>query len=229
MPAEFRLPFGALNAIPGVSDVDDTVIRVPTLDEIGEVVDNAVPSLDEIGQEVQDIIREEIRELESLFEAGSPFVDEVVAGLEDGLNIDFPDPDELVADIVDGVEDTVGDIGTVNIEGSLFSVEDDFVDLLAEAISSATLPEVDDFPSLQELDDRFESLREDIEGIEPPTAEDFLDGLSDALTDFFETVPGGDLILSPDEFIDNQIERVTDGLVDDGPRETLEEALEDGE
>jgi len=45
------------------------------------------------------------------------------------------------------------------------------------------------------------------------------------VTDALQDLPGGDLLADPDQFIDDQIDRVTDGLVSEEARQELQEAI----
>lgn len=226
MVQTYELPFGALNRLPGVSGIEDVVIEIPETDDIADAVEDAVPSLADIRQAVG----EEIDELDTSFGLTGDAVDEVVAALveeiETSLDLDLPSSQEL-NDLIDIIRDfpDLSDV-TVDIDGSLFSVEDEFVDLLALALDQVDFLNVSQFPSLEELRDELDAAIEDATDIDVPTLDDIEDRAEEAVRAVIRDVPGGDILLDPDQFIDEQIDRVVGQLVSDEAEAELQASVE---
>jgi len=221
------LELSALNAIPGVSGVEDVQFSIPEVSDLVAGVEDALPT----GQDIREILRDEIPDLlrdvdifdGELDQALQPIIDELDGRLDDLVDDIQDEIDRAVADLdVPGLEDIEVEVG-----GSLFAVNEDFVDLLAAALDQADLVDVGQFPTVEEIVQPIEDVRADIEALDIPTAEEIADEAVDRVTDALQDLPGGGLLADPDQFIDDQIDRVTDGLVDEEVRQDLQDALEE--
>jgi hypothetical protein len=221
------LELSALNGIPGVSGVEDVSFRIPELSDIREEIDQAVPALDEISREVDDVVRDALQDVD-IFDGGvDQLLDDIGQELDDRL-------DDLVDDIQDEIDQALDDLDPldlsgleVDIQGSLFDIEQDFVDLLAAALDQADLVEVAQFPSLDELLGPLEEVQTALDDLEVPTAEDVAEEAVDQLTDALTDLAGGDLLADPDQFIDDQLDRITGSLVSEEARQDLQETIEE--
>lgn len=226
MVQEVRIVLPAIPQI-GIPEQELAEFRVPELSDIREEIEEAVPS----GQDIREILRDEIPDLlrdvdvfdGELDVALDPIIDE----LDDRL-------DDLVDDIQDEIQEAVADIDVPGLEdievevgGSLFAVNEEFVDLLAAALDQADLVDVGQFPTVEEIVQPIEEVRADIEALDIPTAEEVADEAGGRVTDAITDLPGGGLLADPDQFIDDQIDRVTDGLVSEEARQDLQDALEE--
>jgi len=248
MVSSFRFPFGALNAIPGVSGVDDVVILIPELGDIVQLFDERIPTDDEF----IDLV---VQGLEQGLENALPFGEiagEIVDAIDGNIEIDG---DDLVDNIIDGVaavlEDEFQDITGIqididdladgiadqldveDIDGALVDCEsvfgalsDDIADGLQAALDEI-LGGVEDLPEdINNLAEGLTQLQETLDEFDLPDVEDALDGFLEDVLDAFEDLPGGDLLFDPDAFLDAQLLRITDGLVDDAVIDDLEDAIE---
>jgi len=233
------IPLSALNNFPGISEVEDVEFDVPQLDEIVADVEDALPDLDSI----EDAVDRNVPDIDEI-------VEDVVEGVEEAIDdIDVPgiDEDQLVEDVVDGIEidlpdsfPTVQDIvdGVVSeLEGGIEATGID-----PEEIGQAIAAEVEDVtveePAVS-IDGVFGPLTQDIvrafnevlgarldeEGIDLPSVEDVRTAVREEVEEVLETVPGSDLLFDPDQFVDDQIARLTDGLVSDETRQEAAEAF----
>jgi len=227
MVQDGTIPLSWANNIPGVSGVNDVQFSIPEVEDLVAGVEDALPS----GQDIRDILQDEIPDLlrdvdvfdGELDVALDPIIDELDDRLDDLVDDIQDEIQEAVADIdVPGLEDIEVDVG-----GSLFAVNEDFVDLLAAALDQADLVDVGQFPTVEEIVRPIEEVRADIEALDIPTAEEVADEAVDRVTDALQELPGGDLLADPDQFIDDQIDRVTGGLVDEEVRQDLQDALEE--
>jgi len=152
-----------------------------------------------------------------------PIIDELDDRLDDLVDDIQEEIDRAVADIdVPGLEDIEVDVG-----GSLFAVNEDFVELLAAALDEVDFVEIDEFGDIEGLIEDVEGFLEEVRPLLDLTAEDLIDRATEEAEAFLEDLPGGQILLDPDQFIDDQIDRVTDGLVSEDVRQDLQDTIED--
>jgi len=227
MVQDVTIPLSWANNIPGVSGVEDVQFSIPEVEDLVAGVEDALPT----GQDIRDILRDEIPDLlrdvdvfdGELDVALQPIIDELDDRLDDLVDDIQDEIDRAVADLdIPALEDIEVDVG-----GSLFAVNEDFVDLLAAALDQADLVDVGQFPTVEEIVQPIEDVRSDIEALDIPETEELADEVVDRVADALQEFPGGDLLADPDQFIDDQIDRVTDGLVSEDVRQDLQDALEE--
>lgn len=224
MVQQVTIPLSWANNIPGASGIDDVEFRVPELEDIETALDQAVPSLPEIETAVDDVIRTALSEVdvvgEQLDGLAGDIADEVDQRLDDLVDDIQTEIQQAVADIdVPGLEDVEVEVG-----GSLFAVNEDFIDLLAEALSQVDFLGVDQLDDLEGLRDDIETLLDRTEALADTTVDDVVQRATDEAEAFLADLPGGTLLLAPDEFVDDQIDRLTEDLISDEAREELEAA-----
>jgi len=202
--AQFTLPLSWANNIPGVSGIDDWTICIPTVPGIVNAIDNTLPSLDEIREAVAEEIEEAVEDIpspvvevdEGLFGDTLDNLGEIVENAIEENIPELPDVEETLQDIQDGIDQVVEDV----------------VDDLSEPI--------------EDVQEAIDDVQEDLDSINLPDIDDPVQFLLDLLEDAVEDAPGINILLNPDEFIDNQINRVTDGLVDQEDVEELQETID---
>jgi hypothetical protein len=240
----------ALNNIPGVSGVEDVTFSVPTLEDIKEGVADALlvgedvladakaAVTDELDDliDAQGLLLDLLNEIDEQREPGDPLLRalaEAVA-VEVVEQLAGPDTDignleeEIARRVVEEVGQVDLDDATVEIEGSLFSIAQDFTDLIAEALSEADLVDVPQFPTLEEIRGIVSEESPDPPEVSVPTAEDIGQAVDVGLPEGLSDVADAQLLTDPDQFIDDQIDRVTDGLVSEDARQELADALNGG-
>lgn len=195
------IPLSVLNNAPFLSGVDDVVFAVLTPDDLRDIVVDELPDEDLIEQAVERALENvlpptllSVLDLRDTIEAG---VDAAV-DLEDAVDLDVS---EIAAELADEIPDPSLDDIEVDVGGSLFDIEQDFVDLLAEALSQADLGAVDDFPDLTTLQETLEGIQEDIQAIDTDTLLDSQQAFADAFESVLEGLPGGQLLTDPGQFI----------------------------
>jgi len=203
--SQFRLPFGALNAFPGVTGVEDLVLTVPQLADIEDALDRRVPSLDEVAAQAR----------QGVLERTLPESLRTVEGVLDDLaQLDLPEVDDIptVEEIVEEIEiPTAADLAD-EVPGT-----QDIAETVVQAIE---FPEIPQPPSVQEIADEAE------EEIVSPL-EGFLSAQTQALRTEIDDVVGdiGDDLA--DDF--DSLGQAVQGAVDDiaGVQEDVETVLDD--
>jgi len=201
---DFTLPFGVLNNIPGVSGVDDVTLSIPTIAGIVCSIKQALPTLEQIRM----VVRAEARDALQGVPAPVVEVDETLFGTE---------IENLPELITEGILQELPDIPTIeDIDEALDRVIEDITE---------ELPEVDLSP-IEDAQEAIEDVQEDIEELDPLGDRSLSEAFLDLLEDSVDDVPGLNLLLNPGTFIDNQIDRVTDGLVDEDVLQELEDEVD---
>lgn len=248
MATTVTLPFGALNAIPAVSGIEDVTFTVPDVEDIQEEVDRVI---DDVLDPVNDLVDDIIGEIRATQDRVDDQVDNIIDEIRN-VTVDVPDIEQALEDVARQVlGDLEEDIGglVADTEALADSIVDQLdVDELEQPLVSfesvfGALREdvVQGFEeALENIAGLPEDLQEDVTNLSEAVAEtlafvrdlqdvdltDTLENAGEELEAFIEDLPGGTLLLDPDQFIDDQIERVTDGLVEDEARQELEDALE---
>jgi len=228
MVQDIDLPLSVLNEVIGVSGVDD--ITLPFGDLVGDVLEEFLPFLEPILTNTDEIrnrveaLQDDIDDLDDLDQTVQDAVDDL------DLDVDLPDvPDleDIGDEVRDAIRDELGEVTADNlqlsVDGSLFSLATDFADLLAESLDVADLQDVGQFPTLEEI----EEVVPDAPEVDVPEPDSILpEGVGD-LQSFLDGLPGGDLLLDPDSFVDSQLARLERQLVDPELIEELEQLLEE--
>jgi hypothetical protein len=249
MVQEVTLQLSALNGIPGVSGVEDVTLRIPQVSDIREEIRDAVPDPTDLETAAEEGFIAALEDATALDELVDLLVDPIVAELEEQLGIDFPSPEEIGQEVADRINIPDLTDAEIEIEGSLFAIGQDFADIIQEALDVADLVDVAEFPTLEEVDElippvgeiireEFRAFSETIEGL----LQDFraetvalllgLDRIGDEPADDIlerflrEKGLDGDRPLI-DQIVDQQIDRVTSGLVSEEVRQDLQETLDD--
>jgi len=227
MVQRVTIPLEWANNIPGVSGVEDVSFQVPEVGDLVEAVDGTLPDVEDI----REVVREEL--------------DEAVARIEDEVNVNVGNLEDLAADqIADAVLDRL------DVEPGLFGpLSDPLDEVIRRAVRDGLeeLEELDvsiealDVDGLQaaidtvaDLPDRIDAVQDDVqtavsrlEEFEVPAVEDIQAAVTTALTEALEELPGGTLLTDPDQFVDDQVDRIADRLVSDEAEEDLRAILED--
>lgn len=221
------IPLAWANNIPGVSGIQDVQFRVPELSDIEDTVDDLTVDIPDIEEVVRD-------SLEQVVLPEIPDADDLEDLIEEAI-ADIPVPgidvDRLIDDVVSGVVAEVptleGPGVNVDIDGVFGPLASDIQQGLLEAIEAiAGIP--DELPEdLETLAQGINQALEDLEQLDVPTLEEIADAVGDPFEDVLEDLPGGDLLLEPDEFIDAQLDRVTDGLADADLLEDLQDTADE--
>jgi len=240
--------------LDGIQDIKDTVFSLDdfadALDgDIGEAFADATP-LDEIagavgelfegedgpstGASIEAITDEIVAQTNVLLDALDSTEDQIISALSGELeditvtvgDIEI-DEDEIADEIADELE-IPGDGGTIISFDSVFgavasTIEESFELVLTDLIGNpADLPEG--------IDSVIGALLALLEQIgQQPDLPDIpgVPEISTGVIDELRALPGGNLLADPDQVVDSQINRVTDGLVDDSAIANLEESIEE--
>jgi hypothetical protein len=182
MVQQVVIPLAWANNVPGVSGVDDVEFAVP---EVGDIVDPILAPLEDLQETADDIVADlltvpevqtAIEDVLEDVEQGDPLIEAVAEAVVEGVaeeitgleDIEIPDADEIADAIADEVDlEGITEI-EVDIEGSLFDIEQDLIPIIEELFEAADLSGiVGDLPipaelpalvsRLMELLDRFEA------------------------------------------------------------------------
>jgi len=136
------------------------------------------------------------------------------------------DAEEIADEIADRLDfDALGDI-EVSIDGSLFSVNQDFIDLLAKALNQVDFLEIDQLGDVESLIDDVEAFLEEVDPDNLPTTEDLPGIVSDALTDALEDLPGASLLTDPETFLEDTVEPFLDSRIGEETLDDIQDTLD---
>jgi len=227
MTQTFIIPLSPLNNIPGVSGVDDVEIEVLTPDDVIDAIEGTVPDIDNLLDEAVEEIQESVDAIETTVDVDIPeiefpevelFADEFVRALTELDGFFGP----VEGDFKRALEEILGD-PDVSVEGLDFNPGEAF-----ETFFVTTLGLPEDLEGFVDgVRDTLDSLGDILEEVDPEAITELDDKAVSLAEEFLEDFPGGDIILDPDDFIDSQIDRVTDGLVSEESRQNLEAAIEE--
>jgi len=244
------LPIGDI--LDGIQQIQDTK---PSLDDIitawngdlGEAYKDAVP-IDEIAgavlgdsgtdiesllstvtAQLEETIRSEAEITQSGVEEAEQQILDALAGELDEISVVVESIDIDEDEIADEIEDELeipGDGGTIISFDSVFgavasTIEESFELVLTDLIGNpADLPDGID-SVIGALLALLEQIGQQPELPDIPGASE----ISTVVVQEITNLPGGDLLADPNQFVDSQINRVTDGLVDDSAITNLEESI----
>jgi archaellum component FlaC len=201
-----------------IQDIREEVADIPddVADAVGDVTVDLGDVADEIRQEVDDALDDLDLDITDPLEEALADAEQAISGLE-------LDPDKLADSIVGQLDPE--DLGGTSIQfESIFgALKSDIVDGFSEALEEVT-GLADDLPdTIESLADGLNTLLPEAEVLEDLDDADRVDGLPRTWEAVFRLLPGGDLLLDPDQFIDDQVDRLTDGLVDEETRQRANE------
>jgi hypothetical protein len=199
------------SVLSGDSESDISIDLQGIVDQLTEVIDEAevsiIEQIIEARLEIIDTVQEETNELSVVL---------------DGIEVD---EDELADEIADQL-DLPGDGGTVISFDSVFgAIASDIVESFNIALDS-TIGTPDQLPD--GIGTVFGGIAEILENLGDGLdfgGEELITSIQVAVVDGITELPGGGLLQSPNSFIDGQIDRVTDGLVDQSAVNNLEESI----
>jgi hypothetical protein len=198
------IPLSWANNVPGVSGINDVGFTVPTLAGIECTIKQAIPTIPQVRSTVREVLQEELDGIPA------PVVE-----VDEGL---FGDTIDNLGEIVENtIEENIPELPDVeqalqDIQDRLDQVVEDVVDDLSEPIEDAQ--------------QAIEDVQQDIGELDLPDVDDPVEFLVDLLEDASDQLDGLNLLTNAEEFIDNQIDRVTDGLVSEDVLEELEQEVE---
>jgi len=123
MTQTFALPFGVLNAIPGISNIEDVEIEVLEPDDVVDAVTDATISVDDVvdgvREELDDVADELVDELErQVPEVSVPGAEQVADAVLDRLEVEpgLFGPIEQPLDVLfqEAVEEALGNLGELD-------------------------------------------------------------------------------------------------------------------
>jgi len=210
MAEETTLPFSILNAIPGVSGVEDVTLQSLTEDDVEEII-----------QEIEE-------------QAESPInPDDIIGPLSEVLEEELADPQQFSEDLAVAVTEVLDDElpdFTEGLFGPLDIEVDDLDGLLGDI--GDRLDEIEDQVDtepdgrLEEIQDSVDSIGEDLPEVDVPTLEDIREVVAEAILDVQPTVDSEGLFTEPVAFIEALIPAGIDRAVDDQVQADLTDALD---
>jgi len=225
MVQNVTIPLAWSNNIPGVSGISDVSFDVPQTDDIADEIDDTLPSLGEIRTAVREELDEAIDELDT---AADVLPGDFQQSIDDAVQSAFSEAIDITGqidvDLGGIVQDAV--LEALDVDEGLFGPLDSPIDDAFEAAVTAALDDLEELDiGLPGIEDRLYSLQQALEDIPTDAPDVDIPDIREEVRGAIEGLPGGTLLTDPDQFIDDQIDRVTDGLVDDDARQELEDAL----
>jgi hypothetical protein len=240
-------PLSALNNIPGVSGIEDVVLEVIEADDVTDPIIDEIPSLPDIEAEVRSALDDALADgvladVDETLDIDIPGADVVADAVLDALDVEpglfGPLEDPLDVVLQEAVRDGLEALGELDVDLGELGGEDllDLPDVVDDLIDD-----------VQELKDDVDGFVDDLEDV-ADDPEGFVRGVLEAVLAEtvaavlrVETGPDPDVEavveravvdqgLDPEEpilsqLIDQQIDRLTDGLVSEEARQELEDAL----
>jgi hypothetical protein len=248
---DIDLPIGDI--LDGIQTLKDTVFSLDDLadaldGDLGEAFAGATP-IDEIadaigelfdtpggpstGASIEQITDEIVAQTNILLDALDDTEDQIIDALSgelDDISVTVEsieiDEDEIADEIEDEL-DVPGDGGTVINFDSVFGAVASTIEESFQLALDALIGDPADLPDgINTVVGALAALLEQI-GQQPELPD--IPGSSEISTVVVQelvNLPGGDILGDPNQFVDSQIDRVTDGLVDDSAVANLEESIE---
>lgn len=244
-----------LPQLPDIDDVVRDI--VPTVEDITANVLNALTDEAVDLVNIDDIANAVVDEIDSqtpgIFDA---LVDDIISGVGDELDDLEIDPGDINLDPTDLADNIADQLDVDDIDGALVSFEsvfgalsDDIAAGLQQALDEV-VGDVGNLPGdIDNLVDAVNDLGSKIDDIDLPGTDAFVDAIFDELVGTIPITPGpaqgiagivadavvfkvlaeegGTLLSDPDQFIDDQLNRITDGLVSDGAVDNLQASIDD--
>jgi AcrR family transcriptional regulator len=249
MPERYTLPLSELNTIIPGDRFEDVTLVIPQLQDIREEITAATNDLTDIRQEIDDaldrliddapfpldIVLKFFEELEEQADAGEPLTVTLaqtiaveVAEALTGEDLDFRDiVDEAIEEAIDAAEGVdVGDI-TVTIDGSLFSLQEDFVDILARALSEASFADIDELGDIEQFIDDVTGFIDALEDFADDPEQFIRDEVQTALEEFLDTELDDQLLTDPIGVLADAITDAVTSGIDESTQEELRKAADE--
>jgi hypothetical protein len=246
------LPIGDVLGI--VQDIQDTVFSTDDLLELLEgdaqqALEDATP-IDEIADAItgggegavgiglQDVIDEIVSELESTQAVIIANIDNAQNQIElkleqelDDISVTVSgveiDEDELADELEDELDIPPTGGTTIRFESVFGAVANDIIESFEIALDS-TIGTADELPD--ELETVFQALAAVLDALDDVgdiAGEELIIAIQGAVVQEILAQPGAELLEAPDAFIDQQVSRVTDGLVDASAQQNLQQSIEE--
>jgi hypothetical protein len=249
---DIDLPIGDI--LDGIQDLKDTVFTLDDLadaldGDLGEAFKDATP-IDEIAgavlgdsstdiesllstvtAQLEETVRGEGEITQSAVEEAEQQILDALSGELDDISVVVESIDIDEDEIADEIEDELdvpGDGGTIINFDSVFGAVASTIEESFQLALDALIGDPADLPG--DIDSVIGALAALLEQIgQQPELPD-IPGSSEISTVVVQelvNLPGGDILGDPNQFVDAQIDRVTDGLVDDSAVANLEESIEE--
>jgi len=248
---DIDLPIGDI--LDGIQSIQDTIFGLDDLadaldGELGDAFADAIPA-DEIAtavvgpadatvQQLLDAVTAELSQVvqaqrvavtDAVDETEQQILDALAGDLDDisvvveGVDID----EQELADELEDELDLPGDGGTVINFDSVFGAVASTIEESFELALDALIGDPADLPGdIDSVIDALAALLEQTGQLpQPPDIPDSTE-ISTVLVQELVNLPGGDILGDPNQFVDAQIDRVTDGLVDADAQQNLAESIE---
>lgn len=220
-----NIPFSELNAFPGISGVDNVTFDVPELSDIEDAIEDATLGLGSIS----DVVREEIDDaLEDFGDVSVSVTEDFEQAIQQAVNTAIESAldvsGELDVDLGGVVEDAVQE--ALQVDEGLFGPLDQPIDEAFQQAVTNALSDLDELDiGLPSVEGTLEDIQQTLDSIEEGVGSVEIPDIQSEVVSALEDLPGAQLLSDPEQFIDDQIDRVTDGLVDDDARQELEDRL----
>lgn len=227
MVQEINIPLSALNFLLPRQPLEDVTFRIPQLSDIDETVDDLLPTPDDLRTFAEEGFIRALEDATAVDELIDAIVDPLVAEIEAQTGIDFPDVDEIAAAVADAIDTQVIGPIEVDIEGSLFDIQQDLLPLLQELLEQINFGDVSGFPSLGDLQQLLTDVLTEFFPDILRSADDLAEWLQGELTAFLEGLPGGALLLDPFGFVTDVFDRLLSEALTDEEIQAIRDELED--
>jgi hypothetical protein len=206
-----------------IDEIAGAILGDPSSDidsKLSRVVGRLETKIRNEGQLTQDAVEEAEQEI---LDALAGEIDDISVVVE-GIDID----EDEIADEIEDELDIPGDGGTVINFDSVFgavasTIEDSFQLALDSVIGDPTTLPGDIDTVVGALAALLDQIGQQPELPDIPSSGEISTVVARQLTE----LPGGEILGAPDQFVDSQIDRVTDGLVDDSAVATLEQSIQE--
>lgn len=223
------IPTGALNAIPGISGVEDVRFDIPQLEDIVEEIDGTLPDADDIREEIEAALEEFEPVVEVTDDVIDSIVDPIVEEIEAQTGIDFPTVDV----IAQAVADEIGPIGQgavdIDIQGVFGPLADDVEEGFGRLLQD--VPDQVDalLGGVSDVQDDVGEVLDRLDDLEVPEVPDIPEAISEALADAEPVVNDAGFFSDPVAFAVALIEEALDLVVSDATQERLQDRIQDAE
>jgi|AKVG01.1.fsa_nt_gi molybdopterin converting factor small subunit len=221
------LPLSALNAIPGVSGLDDVTFDIPQVSDIEGAVDDVVG---ELRDRVQDLRRELDEGLDDVVEEVTDELDgledEVAEAVADEVgDVPLPDEDDLTDAILDALD----------VDEGLFGPLDEPLDSVVENAVEDAVTGAADFGidltgltgTVDDIQATVDDLTQGLEDLDTLGTDAVRRVVDDALDEVEPTVDDSGLFTDPVQFAVALATEAVDRAVDEDTQERLQAVLED--
>lgn len=205
--ASYSLPFGALNAVPGLSGISDVTICIPTVDTIADAVLQALLPEIPTTEDFRMVLREELPEdIPGFFGRVEQKLEELQDTLDD---LEIPDVREII-------DEALADLGLQDDIQAVQDAVDGLPGDIAEEIPELDLSPIEDtldsvLSRLGGVEESIRQLQAILDGLPQEIVEDVVDGVEETLRDLFPSINGVSVVEDPvafaGEFLREALER----------------------